>query len=98
MENELPIDTVAAAVTVKSDERLLLIPVQTIDGRMQTAFRIDIAILRKRIIDVRGPVLFLKDGEYPFLIRGRDAKLLDCLVTHSQRAAILIPDNLRLSR
>ena len=65
----LPAHAFAATVAGKTQETVLLTPIQPLDRIVQAVFGSDFPCRRKWVVDPAGPALFLKCQEYDGLIR-----------------------------
>src|SRR5690606_32201973 len=70
---------------------VFLVAIQGVDGVVQPAFGIQIRAWRKGIVDARGPIFFLEDGDHHFLVGGGDFELLDQVFSEPQLLAVPVP-------
>ena len=66
----LPLDAAAGAVAAEVEERGELVAIEGDDRVAEALAGVEVAVLGQRVVDSRGPALFLEGREDEFLVAG----------------------------
>src|SRR5262245_52874258 len=92
--NDHPQDSLARAIAAESDQSRPVIPIEVLDGIVESAFRILVQLLRQRIVDSRRPTIFFESHQNGFLIRRCPAELLDDTLSEAKLFSLPVPARL----